>query len=160
MAELVRLIKGETGPDVKVGCEVLYSTLTSSKSGSKELVDIAISQKNDELSFLPSIGVRQVAIEVKRHVAGTTKIKEDIVALGKVRQSRGDLRTFLIVVSESKRPKTWVSKNGKAEKRQVLKLSNDETKPVKYFVRRVLKAGHSFDKINKAHYCCLIEVVN
>ena len=91
-------------------------------------------------------------MEVKRQQSSLKSIKSDLERLYKVKQAKPEIRCFLLLVSQKKRPKHFVTTNGLA-KRGFL---SDMGIPCK--VIRVCKAAASFRKEKSAHYVCLVEV--
>lgn len=93
-------------------------------------------------------------MEVKRGSASTSGINEDLKRLYSfLRATQTNARAFLIVVSESKAPKRFVT-DGKSRLGTFPIPSSDGC----FHVRRTVKAASSFSKKSSAHYVCLIEV--
>ena len=98
--------------------------------------------------------IPKFVIEVKRALAQTRQINADLSRLAAVRRLRPDIRTFMFVISEAKRPKRFVNSNGHS-------ISGTHHIPESdghYRVRRTCKAAHAFTKRDRAQYSCLIEV--
>ena len=96
------------------------------------------------------------ALEVKRNAAGNEKIDEDLRRLAAIVERTDDLRAFLCVASEAQLPKRFVSTKG-FRKTSVIPLEGTDSS---YQVTGVFKASPYLNskKIDKAHYCCVIEV--
>jgi hypothetical protein len=156
VAELCNLLHANKPDIMTIRCEIEYSKLCKITEEIPELTkhskaDIVIYQKSD---LKTRSMILKYIIEVKRESAGLTKINADLKRLVKFHQISPTIRTFLIVISEAKRPKLFVSSNG-------ISISGKKNIPDcngYYYVRRTFKAIQSFKKVDKAHYACLIEV--
>lgn len=147
VSEATNLIHSNLADDEILVCEKMY----------KDIAINGVGQTRADLVFLnkTSKAVKYI-IEVKRSSASNTLINKDISRLGTAKQSINNARCFLLVVSQSSLPEIFV--NEETGKAKTTELPDDNFKPAKAFVRRVCKATGSFDKKNKAHFACLIEV--
>jgi hypothetical protein len=64
------------------------------------------------------------------------------------------MKTFLVIIAEASRPKSYVSDKGMS----TLGWRDLEGSALKYRVRRTLKAAHAFTNPDSAQYACLLEV--
>ena len=96
-------------------------------------------------------------IEAKRSSAPASKIDKDLERLATVKAANPGVRTFLFLVSESTRPRRFVSENGCAIRGKQLVPSSAICH---YRVRRACKATSSFRRTASAHYACIVEVFN
>lgn len=158
VCEALSLINSKIENRKKLIPEVMYRKLYPKDSNYNRLerADIIIASKDADKNNI-SKTVEDV-IEVKRYSAGKTLIENDLNRLAKLLSSSDNenLRCFLIVVSESKRPKIYVNSNGNARKKPIL-LNNG----YRVHVRRVCKTTSSFraGNIKNANYACLFEVI-
>lgn len=99
----------------------------------------------------------QFVFEVKRGTVDDSHFDKDILRLKRyLSASDNDSRAFLLVISEEHRPSKFVNeRDGKA----IMGKQYIEETGIYYKIHRVLKAAHSFEKKNKAHYVCLVEVL-
>ena len=161
VAELTRLIDASISSDKTVIREPLYRNLLLEGSGKWKLAaraDLAVKTRcsNATLSFYETI------IEVKRAKASADEINGDLIALAQLRAFNPQVRAFLVVVEQASLPIRWVGPNGIATPETEslsVTLETGELLEVRYRVRRVAKAAASFKSMNKATYCCLIEVL-
>jgi hypothetical protein len=124
-------------------CEIMYKKMGVKDAGQTR-ADLVIIDKATQKE--------KVIIEVKRNSASLKLINEDLKRLADVKRKKHNVRCFLLLVSQSSKPKTFVNHNGMAVKKTI---------PFADFhadVRRVCKATGSFKGKNSAHYACLIEV--
>jgi hypothetical protein len=156
VAEVCNLIYANLPKDLQLLCEVQYSDFVERALLPKILqgkirADLVIAEKPTSDSDEP---VPKFIIEVKRASASKSQISADLSRLAAARQLRSDIRAFLFVISEAKRPKRFVHKEGHS-------LSGHYDIPNSdgfYRVRRTWKAAHAFIKRDRAQYACLIEV--
>lgn len=146
--ELLGLISSNIDNKVYTHSEVQYRS--NNKNNLADIV-LADSPLRKNLSYKEILSI----IEVKRDKS-KTKINPDIERLGKYKIENPQVRCFLIVVSESKRPNRFVGNNGEA----LGIIEKSEWNDYKVNVRRVCKATSSFrdNNVEKAHYVCLIEI--
>ena len=161
VAELTRLIYATVDSNMMVLREPQYSSLQHEGNDDwfgASRADLAIRSRTPR-SLAPSC---DALIEVKRGNAAAQLVHQDIAKLAKFRTRNPQSRTFLVVVSQASVPWRWVGDNGVANpETQSLSITLDtgEVSDVRYRVRRVVKAAASFKAIEKATYCCLIEVI-
>lgn len=98
--------------------------------------------------------VPKFIIEVKRASASKSQINADLSRLAAAHRLRPDIRAFLFVISEAKKPSRFVHEEGRSllGERKIPKFDGY------YRVRRTWKAAHAFEKREPAQYACLIEV--
>lgn len=156
VAEICNLIYANVPDELTLRCEVPYSKLLRRGQVPAELkgrprADLVLIEK--ENSTLEKLAAKFV-IEIKRASASSAKIEEDLIRLAAVRTGQPNLRTFLFLISEAKRPKSFVNTNGLSfrKKHKIPKYN------CLYAVRRTWKAAHSFSKLERVQYACLIEV--
>jgi hypothetical protein len=92
-------------------------------------------------------------IEVKRAAAPVAQINADLRRLAAARKALRDVRAFLFVISEAKRPSRFVDKKG-------ISISGKRKIPQSdgHYTVRTWKAAHAYTKRDKAQYACLVEV--
>ncbi len=158
VGEALGLLNGKTCGQ-KLLPEILYRDLL--KNGKdvytkQDRVDIVIVSTEPKKAKLSEIS--EEVIEVKRYSAGITSIKKDMNRLGALlsESENADLRCFVLVVSEGKYPKEYMSNKDRASTKKISLDNGCEA-----YVRRVCKSTSSFKRnaYKKAHYACLIEVV-
>jgi hypothetical protein len=93
-----------------------------------------------------------LAIEIKKY-KGLPSVKADCLKLSRL-LIKEKIRCFVVVASQGKRPTKFTTPEGKANREFIFSEKGWCAK-----VRRVLKASASFDKKNRAHYVCVIEVL-
>ena len=161
VAEFTRLIDANIASDMAVIREPLYRDLLPEgveKWERASRADLAIKKRSSELT--PSFC--ETLIEVKRATTAFNVINEDLVELTRFRAAHPQVRAFLVVVAQASLPSRWVGPNGVATPETEslsVTLETGEMLEVRYRVRRVAKAAASFKSINKATYCCLVEVL-
>jgi hypothetical protein len=167
VAELRETLFGAVDRTQSVRCEVSYTELglkaarrtqnTRKRVGRPEQADLVIFDKKE----------RPIAvIEVKRGHSIDTAGRIDLDYLHSLREgSQGQLRTFFVLLSEAKKPKTLISRSGTANRK--FKIDNF---PGRLAVRRVLRAvGHASkpteqapnrvsDRSKSQHWAALMEV--
>ena len=162
VAELTRLVDAELASERSLVREVMYREIASQAGagwGDGSRCDMAVLRTGAD----DEPGEFEAAIEVKRSWAAESVLDEDLIALHQLRQANPGIRAFLVIVSQAGLPSRWVSHLGTAN-RAVDPLKFSETcgeasqSEIRLRVRRVAKAAHSFKLIDKATYCCLIEV--
>jgi hypothetical protein len=156
VAELCNLIYTHLPDTFLLRCEVQYTELVSGDVeanvlSAKARADIVISEKVD--------GSREGAIpkwviEIKRASAPAAQIIHDLRRLAAVKSAHGDVKTFLVIIAEASRPKSYVSDEGASK----LGWREIPESALKYRVRRTLKAAHAFTNPDSAQYACLLEV--
>jgi len=156
VAEVCNLIYANLSEGLQLRCEVQYSSLVNS-----DLLPEIFQRKTRADLVVAEIPARSGAepipkyiIEVKRASASKSQINADLSRLAVARRLRPDIRAFLFVISEAKRPKRFVHEEGHS-------LSGKHAIPNSdgyYRVRRTWKAAHAFKKRDRAQYACLIEV--
>lgn len=156
VAELCNLIRANIPDRYKLACEVQYSQLIHRDDRPTQLTeraraDLVVYEKvrnGTEVSLLP-----RYIIEVKRATAPKNQIDADISRLVEVRAVLPDVKTYLIVVAEAKRPKRFVSSGGVS----ITTKQQLDGGAGYYKVRRTFKAAHAYTKVEKSQYACLIE---
>ena len=161
VAELTRLVDAEVGRDLIVLREPLYRTFPGADRDvwpDLSRADLAVRRKGDG----KEPGAVEAVIEVKRAASAAREIDRDIAALHQLRASNPAIRTFVLLVSQAGWPRRWVNVNGNA-RRDVETVRHRTADGVEVEialrVRRVTKAAHSFKSIDKASFCCLVEVM-
>lgn len=157
VAELCNLIHANLPDKFSLVCEEQYRKRMNRSKRSPQLVersrvDLAIYKKitlsNGDVKFHP-----KYIIEVKRASAQKAQIYADLKRLIAVRSVLPKIKTYLVVVAEAQRPKLFVSSKGKSiKKHQTLKGVNGYFK-----VRRTFKAAHTYTKVERIQYACLVE---
>ncbi len=156
VAELCNLIRANIPDRYKLACEVQYSLLIHRDDRPTQLTeraraDLVVYEKvrnGTEVSLSP-----RYIIEVKRASAPKNQIDADISRLVEVRAVLPDVKTYLIVVAEAKRPKRFVSPDGVS----IMAKQQLDGGAGYYKVRRTFKAAHAYTKVEKSQYACLIE---
>lgn len=143
---------------LKLLCEVQYSKLlvisdTKTEFTEKSRVDLCICgplvRGQDPLKKV------QYVLEVKRGSASTAGVNDDLRRLLELKKALPHIRAFLLVVSERKRPRRFVTSKSFAVRR---KLHIPDTDGHCY-VRAVMKAVPAIKSLDNAHYACAIEVL-
>lgn len=145
-------------------CERQYTQLMPpgtwpSRLGLKSRADLVLvhglthAQAEQQKSLVNHISF---VIEVKRASSARGQIDQDLKRLATFKGANPHARAFLFVVSEVRRPKRFVSSNGKAIRRTTT-ISGTSSH---YKIRRVCKAAASFNGKESANYACIIEVFN
>lgn len=160
MAELCNLIFAnldKTKYDLK--CEVMYSVLTGASHLPAGIVPKA---RADLIVFDKGIGTAssspKFVIEVKRASAPKKTIQEDLIRLALLHKVSRSCRTMLFVISESARPKDYVSVTGVRLNRSKNPIYLESKQIGYYIIRRVAKAAHAVTKIERAQYSVILEV--
>jgi len=144
VAELARLIDGKIKNGTHIHLEKMYRELDENGEWKiKERVDIALIKDKHVLAM----------IEVKKASFSRKIIEKDIAALSEFKKKNPNVLTFVVVVSQAKRPKDWINEKGNVIGKVVQTSDGHQYKPI-----RALKSAHSFMSIKKANFCCLIEV--
>jgi hypothetical protein len=156
VAETCNLIYANLSDVEDLQCEVQYTKLLPRDADSRVLAsraraDLVISETLRKRGAEP---VPKFIIEVKRASAPRSQIDADLCRLAAARGARADVRAFMFVIAEAKRPNRFVDKEGKSRLGK-----NDIHKPQGYYrVRRTWKAAHAFSHVDRAQYACLLEV--
>jgi len=137
-------------------CEVQYSVIFEGNPIPKLLqgrkrADLVVAQRSARREAEP---IPKFIIEVKRASAPTSQINADLSRLAAVGRLCPDVRTFMFVISEAKRPTRFVNDNGHS----VLGTHHIPGCDSHYRIRRTWKAAHAFTRRDRAQYACLIEV--
>lgn len=153
VAEICNLIYANLPDKLQLVCEVQYSSLVDADPMPKILqgrirADLVITERAADSEAAKFI------IEVKRAASPSSQINADLCRLATACRLRPDVRAFLFVISEARRPKRFVNEDGHSitGKHRVPKCDGH------YRVRRTWKAAHAFTKRERAQYACLIEV--
>lgn len=141
-AEAVKLIRANLYKNEKLHTEKMYKDLGLKNYG-QERVDIVVSDEDGLIS----------AMEVKRNIKDFRLIKKDFERLMTLKRRHKESKCFLLLVSQSVRPKRYVNDKGTANKIDFI------GKDYIAHVKRVCKASSTFRSKAKAHYVCLIEVL-
>jgi hypothetical protein len=146
------------GAIIGEACHIVYANISESDSlicekMYKEMGIRGAGQTRADLVIIDKTTQKEkIIIEVKRNSASGKLINDDLKRLAEVKKTKKNVRCFLLLVSQSLRPKAFVNDNGMAVKK---------TFPFTDFhanVRRACKATGSFKGKDSAHYACLIEV--
>lgn len=156
VAEVCNLIYANLSEDLELLCEIQYSSFVKHFPLPKILqgrirADLVVAEKAASSDADP---VPKFIIEVKRASSPQALITADLQRLVAARRLRPDIRAFLFVISEAKRPKRFVHHEGHS-------LSGKHAIPNSdgyYRVRRTWKAAHAFNKRDHAQYACFLEV--
>lgn len=144
VSEMQNLIKANLGDGKELIREIMYKKINSDfPIGKATRADLAI-QKTEKNCITH-------VIEVKR--SSSSKILEDVERLGSLKKLNPEIKAYLLIVSEHKRPQEYVTENGCKMKKKF------KQKEYEYEVRRVVKMSHAFTKKEHAHYACVLEVV-
>ena len=158
VAELCNLLFANLPPDMKILCKVQYSMVVPNADTRTTLlersrIDICVCgpmHKGEE----PLDNV-EFALEAKRGGAPPAVIEEDLRRLAQLKKARPGIRAFLLLISERRRPKRFVTDEGKRVTR-VIKITGTDA----YCrVRVVMKAVPAVTKLDNAYYGCAIEVL-
>jgi hypothetical protein len=161
VAETCNLIYANLSSEESLHCEVPYGALTLTSKDStiarKTRIDLVVAAKKIGPTE-PKDGDLQTlataAVEIKRASASRKEIDQDIERLAKLKVENPNIRTFLFLVSENKRPSRFVSKKGRAVKGDFAIAGST----CYYSVRRACKAALSFSGHDSSHYACIIEI--
>lgn len=156
VAEVCNLIYANLPENLQLLCEIQYSSFVNQAPLPKILrgrirADLVVAEKRARTGADP---VPKFIIEVKRASSPQALITADLERLVAACRLCPDIRAFLFVISEAKRPKRFVHHEGHS-------LSGKHAIPNAdgyYRVRRTWKAAHAFKKRDRAQYACLIEV--
>jgi hypothetical protein len=164
VAETCNLIYANLPQGDVLLCEAQYSRLVPLGKwpvslGQKSRADLVVANglNKAEASKLGTLlpYAREV-IEVKRASAPRAQIDEDLRRLAALKSANPRARALLFLVSEAKRPRRFVSTEGRA----ILGRHEIATTTSCYRVRRACKAASTFSGADSAHYACIIEVFN
>jgi hypothetical protein len=158
VAELCNVLFANLPTGLKLVCEVQYSKLldipdTETEFTEKSRVDLCVCgplKKGEE----PLTKV-QCVLEVKRGAAYAAGVNDDLRRLLEVRRALPNVRAFLLLISEGRRPNRFITdKSFAVRKRLPIPDSNGHC-----FVRAVMKAVPAVKSLDNAHYACAIEVL-
>jgi len=164
VAESCNLIFANLLPDEVLLCEERYSRLVPhgqwpTRLGQRSRADLVVvtgikkMHAEESGSLLP---YARAVIEVKRGSASRAQIDEDLKRLAALKAANTNVRAFLFLVSEARRPRRFVSSEGRAKLGKYKILTTNSH----YRVRRACKAASAFSGTDSAHYACIIEVFN
>lgn len=170
VGETLGLLSSKLDNNLRLNAEVMFKDMCDKWKGNGR-ADIVISSKRKE-NFDYKTDVRYI-IEVKRRESNKNEIEKDLKRLAKFSETtkNKNVRCFILLVSQDKRPDKYVRKDGNADTNNI---PIDDSLAYVARVRQVKKALDKFfaftigkDKkkkkttnvTNKAHYVCLIEVV-
>ncbi|WP_299776852.1 hypothetical protein [uncultured Roseobacter sp.] len=164
VAEICNIVYAHLSDGQILRCEVPLSEISPSSinipsRGRPPSADIVIQRKTSGASIKGTTSNKyttEYVVEVKRASAQKNDINKDIERLADVKACNPEIGAFLIIVSEARRPDRFVTQSGNARR----KREKIEEKSQLYIPRRAKKAGHSFSRIEKAHFACLVEVIN
>ncbi len=151
VTEICNLIHANLPDKLSLKCEVMYSTLFQRDEKPTELTERA---RADLMIYETKLRNPKYIIEVKRASAPKAQIDADLRRLSAVKEIIPTSRTFLLVISEARRPTRFVDTEGKS----ILKKQTIPNSDGHFKVRRTWKAAHAFTKRESAQYACLIEV--
>lgn len=162
VAEACNLIFANLGPDEILLCERQYSQLMPTGTwpqalGKRSRADLVVARglTHSQAKYSESlVGYATSVIEVKRAFAPKAQIDQDLNRLAVFKRENKDVRAFLFLVAEAKRPRRFVESRGKA----ILGKHHIENYDAHYRVRRACKAAAAFSGKESAHYACIIEV--
>lgn len=149
VGELSNLIQANLRDKLRLSCEVKYTTLSVKKAFDKTLeggrVDLAVySQTRSRRRAYSTV------VEVKRSTAAVDQINKDFSRLSAFKKHNPNIRAFLIIVSQARKPTRFVSSTGGAEQTRV--------DAVRTRVRRVCSASSALKRGDSAHYAVAVEV--
>lgn len=142
--------------------EIEYNKLTKTKSievfknhARADMIVLTKPRKSKQKKISNYHRLVKMVIEFKR--SGSSLINNDLLRLAEIKRLNNEIRAFLIVVSESKKPKKYVTSEGKAK----LGIKAIPKSDFVYKIRRVCKAAESFNiqKSKSTHYVCALEVI-
>jgi hypothetical protein len=156
VAEVCNLIQANLPDKFSLLCEVQYSSLIHRDEKPTELTvraraDLVVAEKSKKPN---AVAIPTFIVEVKRAAAPRAQIDADLRRLSAVRGVRPEIRTFLFVISEARRPVRFVDEYGKS----VLGRQEIPKSEGHFIVRRTWKAAHAYAKRDRAQYACLLEV--
>jgi hypothetical protein len=156
VAEVCNLIYANLPQNFELLCEVQYSRFVAGNELPEVLkgrvrADLVVAEKANGAQVEP---IPRFIIEVKRASAPRAQMNADLCRLAAASCACHNIRAFLFVISEAKRPKRFVNKKGLSIPGQHKIPKSD----AHYRVRRTWKAAHAFTKRERAQYACLIEV--
>ena len=164
IAEVCNLIFSHLESGQVLLCERQYSQLMPkgkwpSNLGLKSRADLVITngltytQTKQQQSL---IDYTSAVIEVKRAFAPQAQINQDLKRLATFKHTNPHQRAFLFIIAEARRPKRFVTPEGKA----ISGKHNIPESNAHYNVRRVCKAAATFSQRGprSAHYACVIEI--
>ena len=163
VTEACNLIHANLDTNQRLLCEVQYTRLVprggwKNSHGSRSRADLVVIRKGRNSAWPSSASnlhtFAEVVIEVKRGTAPKAQIDNDLQRLAALKDENPNVRAMLFLVSESKRPKRFVSKEGRA----ILGECSVPNASANYRVRRACKAASAFSGKETAHYGCIIEV--
>lgn len=165
VAEVCNLLCAHLPNGLKLHPEVMYRRILPESTALSQMgpqaradlvvIDSAISGGGRNQNISSQV---RIVIEVKRARAGMKLIREDLARLRSVvKASGGQVRGFLIVVSEAGCPHDFV-KGGKSLPGLHPIQNAARLEEGSFRVRRTVKASASFSEKASAHYACLVEV--
>jgi len=141
VGEAAALLNGQLDREYKLMCERMYKRMNCYLLGNGR-ADLVI-EKEDQIDSV---------IEVKRGKESDERIRKDFRRLATYHTSNPKVRCYLLLASQRKRPKEFVTLRGNACTKEIQESNYIAS------VRRVCKASPSFKMAKGAHYACLIEV--
>jgi hypothetical protein len=138
VSEFVTLILAHRKETEKVFCEKSYESLGVSRDQTR--ADIVVMEGDKPTAV----------IEVKRYGGNISK---DLERLSVVKRVHPDVDCFLLVASQEKLPSKFVDRTTGLGKRGNVSDTVAEARVI-----RVCKAAHSFEKISRANYVCMIQI--
>ena len=159
VAELCNLLFANLPTGLKLVCEVQYSKLLDipnkeTEFTEKSRVDLCVCgplKKGDE-----PLEKVQCVLEVKRGSASNTAVNDDLRRLLEIKKARPDVKAFLLLVSEGKRPIRFVTAKSFAVRKKLPIPKSDGH----CYVRAVMKAVPAVKSLDNAHYACAVEVLS
>jgi hypothetical protein len=150
VGELSNLIQANLRDQLRLSCEVDYTSLwTDGVIGSNlkgKRADLVVYDKSTNKK-----GEEFLVIEVKRSTASKAHINHDLARLSDFKLKNRGVHTFLIIVSQARKPRRFVSPTGRAKQIQV--------EGVRARVRRVCSASSSLKRGDSSHYAVAVEVL-
>jgi hypothetical protein len=146
VAELAFLINSKLKKNEIVKCEEHYKKIVK-QINNQSRADILIEKENQPF----------IVIEVKRNNSSKKLIDFDLKKLANLKKIKPELRVFLILISQRRKPSQYVTHNGESDK-IYYQIKNTEFSA---YAKRVCKSSSSFrsnSRVN-SNYAILIEVL-
>lgn len=162
VAEACNLIHANLETGQALLCEIPYKTFFThdhwpKNFGKRARIDLVVAGELTHRSYKEhGLSAHQVlaAIEVKRSGAPKAQIDADLLRLARLKEAHPNVRAFLFLVSEARRPTRFVNDGGRA-----VAGNHEIFGSNSYFrVRRACKASAAFSGKETAHYACIVEV--
>lgn len=159
-AELGNLIHAHLPDKYNLRYEQPYTKLLPVGVTSKDVANNARADMSIWERYTPDGGTRKrntprYVLELKRASASSTRINKDLRRLALVAENSENVRAFLCVASEERRPAKFTNDRGFPLKEE---FAISGTQSI-YVVTNIYKAAFLFNDRDRAHYVCLIEVL-